>query len=241
MQTLESAIYTTDSSFLKEFMRALHYTLEQFHTVTNLYTFQDDILLKNSLETSSHFDVLFLDIDAFHTCMQIAEFSNKLPVSPFLIFVSSSGKITPGMLHLLPFYIIRKNFLYKELHESLSSLLRDIPDTVRRPYVTLSSGNSLYRFDLNQIRYLESMNKELHIVLQNSSCTLRYSINQAEELLKHHQFLRTHKSFLVNANCIFRIDSSQVILDDGCSLPLSRYRVQKVKEQFQEIFQWNIL
>lgn len=241
MQTLDSAIYTTDSIFLKEFMRALHYALEQFHTISNLYTFQDDILLRNRLETSSHFDVLFLDMDTFHNCMQIAEFSNRLPVSPFLILISSSGKITPGMLHLLPFHIIRKNFLYKELHESLSSLLHDIPDTVRRPHIILESSSSLYRFNLDQIRYMESMNKELKIVTQSSSVTLRYSINKAEDLLKYHHFLRIHKSFLVNANFIFRIDSSQVTLDDGHNLPLSRYRVQNIKEQFQEIFQWNIL
>ena len=241
MKILETAIYTEDSSFLKEFVRILQYTLEKSEIQPELRTFQDALLLRNDLKTNSHFSVLFLDMDYTKPAQLLAEQANALPVTPVLILLSSSERITHSMLRFQPFRIIRKNAIRKELSECISALIRDIPDVIRLPYMILESCGSLYRLNLNHIRYIESQNKFLRIISNHNSLELRYSINEAEQLLQYHHFLRIHKSFLVNANCIFRIDSTQVVLDDGTTLPLSRYRAANVKEQFQEIFRWNIL
>lgn len=241
MKTLETAIYTEDSSFLKEFIRILQYTLEKSGIVPNLYTFQEAEFLKKDLAANGRFAVLFLDMDSSKPAQQLAEAANTLPVSPLLILLSSSELITHSMLRLQPFRIIRKNAVRRELGECLSAVIHHVPDAICRPYVVLKSCGSLYRLNLNHIRYMESQNKILHIAMKNAVLDLRYSINEAEQLLQYHHFLRIHKSFLVNADFILQIDPAQVLLDDGTVLPLSRYRAQNVKEQFQEIFRWNIL
>lgn len=241
MKTLNAAIYTEDPIFIKEFIRSLQYVLEKSDILPELHTFQKPDLLKNTLTSDTHFDVLFLDTDSSRAALKLAETASKLPVSPLTVLLSASERISHSMLRLQPFRIIRKNAIHKELGECINSLIRDVPDAICRPYVVMESCSSLYRFNLNQIRYMESQNKTLRIVMTDSVLDLRYSINEAEQLLQYHHFLRIHKSILVNAHYIFRIDPAQVVLDDGTVLPLSRYRALNVKEQFQELFRWNIL
>lgn len=241
MKSIETAIYTEDSVFLKNFIRTLHYTLEKSGISPVIHTFQDGSVLESRLTGTFHYDVLFLDMDNFKTGLKLAECSNHLSCMPLLVLLSSSEKIPFQFLRLQPFRVLRKNTFQKEIGECVQSILHDAPDSVRMPYIILDCTNSLYRLNINHIRYIESLDKHLKLVMEHTSLTLRYSMNEIETLLQHYHFLRVHKSYLVNAHCIFRIDSAEIVMDDQTRLPLSRYRAASVKEQFREMFQWDIL
>ena len=63
----------------------------------------------------------------------------------------------------------------------------------------LQSGGGLFRIAVDHIRYLESYQKQLHIVTDRGTLDLVYQLSAAEKMLDGYGFLRTHKSFLVNA------------------------------------------
>ena len=61
----------------------------------------------------------------------------------------------------------------------------------------------------------ESYQKQLHIVTDRGTLDLVYQLSAVEKMLDGYGFLRTHKSFLVNAACISQVGSDTVTLDDG--------------------------
>jgi DNA-binding LytR/AlgR family response regulator len=52
-----------------------------------------------------------------------------------------------------------------------------------------------------------------------------------EQLLPHH-FLKVHRSYLVNCRYIFHIGKTSLTLEDHTEIPISRGKVDFVKEQF---------
>ena len=45
-------------------------------------------------------------------------------------------------------------------------------------------------------------------------------------------FVRIHKSYLVNMDCIRRIDRKELLLENGTVLPVSKSKYSYVKEAF---------
>ena len=63
---------------------------------------------------------------------------------------------------------------------------------------------------------------------------IRYKISDMERLLESYQFLRIHKSYLVNYRYIYTLQGKTVTLENGTTLPVSRYRLSEVQTKFKE-------
>jgi DNA-binding LytR/AlgR family response regulator len=63
---------------------------------------------------------------------------------------------------------------------------------------------------------------------------MRGRLENAENQLNGYGFVKTHRSYLINMRFLKRIELRNVILDAGkiINIPLSKYRVQDVKNEF---------
>ena len=59
------------------------------------------------------------------------------------------------------------------------------------------------------------------------------SLSDFEKRLVPHNFVRTHKSYLVNCKYINSIEQKQVILDDNTVIPLSKYKIETVRNKLR--------
>ena len=59
------------------------------------------------------------------------------------------------------------------------------------------------------------------------------SLSNFEKQLAPFDFIRTHKSYLVNCKYIYSIEKGQIVLDDKTEILLSRHRVNEVKNKFK--------
>ena len=57
-------------------------------------------------------------------------------------------------------------------------------------------------------------------------------LDTIEKVLSDHEFLRIHKSYLVNMKHIRKLCNYSILLVTGEELPIPRLRFQTVKEQF---------
>ena len=90
--------------------------------------------------------------------------------------------------------------------------------------------------DLGNVEYIEIYGHWLKVHIKDDEPLECYgSLSDFEKQLEEHDFVRTHKSFLVNCKYIFAIEKNQVILDDKTAIPLSRYKVDIVKNKFKEL------
>ena len=58
------------------------------------------------------------------------------------------------------------------------------------------------------------------------------NLKDVEDQLCAYGFIKTHQSFLVNFRYINFIKHSEIILDNGTSIPLSRGRYEQVKKEY---------
>ena len=59
-------------------------------------------------------------------------------------------------------------------------------------------------------------------------------LDEIEQRLYEHGFLRIHKSYLVNTKHMQRVSNYEAMLDNGECLSVPRLRFQKVKEAYVE-------
>lgn len=101
--------------------------------------------------------------------------------------------------------------------------------------ITFSAGKELGTFYLDDIYYVEAELSKIHLVTGNGEYVIPISISETEKLLDGDGFIKTHRSYLINANHIKEIKHRLVILDNGKELPVSKYRIKQVRVKYLEL------
>ena len=87
----------------------------------------------------------------------------------------------------------------------------------------------LERIPLSNILYFESKNRKLFIVTQIECIEFYEKLDEIEKRLPV-QFLRIHKSFLVNYSHIRQFHYDEVIMSNQKNLPISQSKRKAIKE-----------
>ena len=74
---------------------------------------------------------------------------------------------------------------------------------------------------LADILYVEADNNYINLVTAETKLTVRLSLNQFMEKIKHAKLIRTHRSFSVNMDAIESFNDQQVIVGKH-ELPIGR-------------------
>ncbi len=180
--------------------------------------------LKGSFETASEaldflressIDLLFVDINM----PQISglEFVEALPFDAKVIFVSAYREFA-----LEGFALDAADYLLKPL--SYASFLKSVEKVSNRyfnraprelydnDYIFVRSEYRSVRIDFCDILYIESKREYLDIVLSNHErVTTHGTLNSISERLPQNQFIKVHRSFIVNLNQIKIIERNAII------------------------------
>lgn len=107
-------------------------------------------------------------------------------------------------------------------------------EKVRRK-ITFSAGKELGTFYVDDIYYVEAELSKIRLVTEKEEYVIPISISETEKLLEGDGFIKTHRSYLINANHIKEIKHRLVILDNGQELPISKYRIKEVRVKYLEM------
>ncbi len=105
----------------------------------------------------------------------------------------------------------------------------------QRNRVVVKDGNKIKIIPVNQIQYLEAADDYVKIVTSEGSFLKKRTMNFFEQSLANHNFVRVHRSYIVNSQLITRIDpyekdSHQVLLSSGSKILVSKAGYAKLKE-----------
>jgi DNA-binding LytR/AlgR family response regulator len=101
-------------------------------------------------------------------------------------------------------------------------------------HLFVKSEYKLIRIELAEIKYIESQHEYIKIHLANSNpVTTQLSLKSIEEQLPSNQFMRVHRSFIVNLSKVTVIERNRIVFDGKVYIPVS--------EQYKEIFQEYII
>ena len=128
--------------------------------------------------------------------------------------------------------------LQKILSSPVNALAQGVSDSVQpasQNRVVVKDGNKIKIIPLVQIQYLEAADDYVKIITADGSFLKKKTMSFFEQALSPQQFVRTHRSYMVNAQLITRIDlqekdSYTILLSTGARIPVSKQGYTKLRE-----------
>jgi two-component system LytT family response regulator len=104
--------------------------------------------------------------------------------------------------------------------------------------VLIRDGAKVHVIASEKIEYIEAQDDYAQIRSEGRSYLKNQSLAELESQLEPDKFLRIHRSYIVNIECVSRIeqatrDSHVAILRDGSKIPISRSGYQKIRAVIQ--------
>ncbi len=148
-----------------------------------------------------------------------------------LLYVAHSTDDIFAALQMPFFHTVRAFDLEQDLETAFRKLGRlKVPSSEKTGFTWGGKVMHIYRRD---ILYLESEHHDIHLHTLGEILSVAESLSQCEQKLKNQGFARIHRSFLVNMYHIRCLEKSNVLLDNGERLYISRQRYPEVKFQFE--------
>lgn len=116
--------------------------------------------------------------------------------------------------------------------------LEDIPSNQMKPLgkIVISENDCMILIDIDDVCYIESRGKEIHIHTVNSHYVMNKTLSYYEAKLAGHNFYRSHKSYLINLNKLVKLSPTigyswnATIEHQKEKIPVSRSRVGDLKD-----------
>lgn len=108
-------------------------------------------------------------------------------------------------------------------------------NSVQQNRVVVKDGNKIKIIPVNKIHYLEAADDYVKIITSDGNYLKKRTMAFFEDSLSIHNFVRVHRSYIVNTALITRIDmyekeSHLLLLNTGTTLPVSKAGYGKLKD-----------
>jgi len=188
--------------------------------------------------SEQNIDLIFIDINM--PDLNGVEFVRSLHKAPLIIFTTAYSEYAVEGFKLDAIDYILKPFSFEEFLaaanraqkryklNSLSKLIKENTNPAIASTELISDGTLFIKSDykVNRIRidnilYIEAMNEYVKIYLDGEVKPLipLLSIKKLEDILPSNQFMRVHRSYIVNLNRVSKIAKLRIIFGDN-SIPI---------------------
>jgi len=155
---------------------------------------------------------------------------------PF-IYVSShaSPEIVGKAKHTRPNAYIVKPFKNEDLLVAIELALFNTTDQKQEPgeEIVVKEGRAMIRLNCNVIKWLETEGNYITINLQdNKRRVVRIPLSELQEQLPGNQFIRIHKSYIINRKHVSEFKTDHILIDKK-ELPIGRAYRQSVIDFFK--------
>lgn len=122
----------------------------------------------------------------------------------------------------------------KTLKKQYDNLLKNLdPEQLVVRKISLSTADKIHLIDVDDIIRCESDNYYTIIFFKDgTNLMVSKTLKEIDQKLEEYDFVRTHKSHLVNMRCIMNFikDEMMVVMTDGTKVPVSKRKKEKILE-----------
>jgi len=235
------AICDDDGTMSAELERTLIDIFSKLSVEHEIEVFFTGEELCRAIESGSHYDLIFLDIEFAQNGINgvevgrlIRDVHDNHMVS--IVYMSRVKSYALELFDIQPF-----NFLVKPLkHEKIEEVIRKYLKVsgLWSETFTYKIGHDLSKVQIKDIVYIESHDKKLILHHADGRKDEFYgSIRTVyQKQLKPFGFLFIHTSYIVNYDYVSAFKVNQVFLSDRVTLlPISKHRKSEVMQQYYEI------
>ncbi|AGA68423.1 response regulator of the LytR/AlgR family [Desulfitobacterium dichloroeliminans LMG P-21439] len=197
-------------------------------------TFSNAIELLETMRKGIY-DVLLLDIlmpgvNGMEAAHEIRRFDSEVRI----IFLTSSPEFAIESYAVDAYYYLLKPCAPEKLYPVLDSLFLD--SHKEEAALNIKTASGVMRIPFSRLEFLEVINKKLYFHINDGSVKEIYgSLSDFEpELLSREEFVKVHRSCIVNMCCIQEINGRELITYAHQSAPISRLLYGKVREAYMQ-------
>ncbi len=188
-------------------------------------------------------DIVFIDIKM--PDLNGIELVNKLDHQPIVIFTTAFDQYAIDGFKVNAVDYLLKPVDYPDFLKAAEKAKKWIYANSQtlsiksdKEFLFIKSEYKIIRIELNKIQYIEGMNEYVRIHRENAKPIMSLlSLKSIENQLPEDQFMRVHKSYIVNLQKITEIESNTIICGDGIVIPVSKL----YREKFQEYVKTNFI
>lgn len=179
------------------------------------------------------FDILFTDIymPEMNGIDTVRELRKKSDFA--VVFVTSSSEFTLDAFELGAIHYLMKPLVQEKLFEAMDRCIKLIPSKLT-PYIEVKSAYKTIHVTANQIICAEVFNNLSIIHTEQSDIQTYTSLQSIYRQLDPGQFMKPHRSYIVNMAHIKRFTTNHLELDNDLSIALSRSNRAQLKQQYQD-------
>lgn len=217
--------------------------IEKIPNLNLLESFSSAIKALEFLQ-NNHVDLMFVDINM--PDLSGIEFVKSLANPPKVIFTTAYREYA-----VEGFQIDAADYLVKPI--SFPAFLKAVDKTINRyfsnsdsvvnirhneQFLFIKTEYKIVRIDLNNIKYIEGMRDyiRIHQVGEKPIMALQ-NLKNIIEHLPPDNFMRVHRSYIVNLNKIHTIERNRIVFDENNYIPVS----DQYKDNFQTFLDNNFL
>ena len=192
---------------------------------------------KRELE-SSKVDLIFLDIEM--PILSGFDLLDNLEEKPEIIFVTGKTQYAFQAFNYQAIDYLQKPVTKDRFNVAVKKALdlhlvkNEKLNTLDENYIFIKSNLKKHRLYLDKVKYVEAFGDYVKVITDDETYTVLSTMKGFADSLPAEQFLRVHKSFIVN---LFRIKnySSKIVYLEDKEIPLSRNRKKDLEDSLEGI------
>lgn len=222
-----------DPAFLSKMEHLLMQYSSQKHLNVQIGTYARDDISGLILQP---YDIAFLDIDFGNrrgAGIDLARRLRQKRNDAIIIFVTSYVEYAPEGYELRAFRYLLKTDVDTKLESYFAQAVEQF--TIKCEVISIQNNGEIINMAVDDILYLESEKHTVHIHMlggKPDQYNCYASLQSFEEKLQPLGFLRIQKSYLVNMQHIKKLQCSEVVVENGITLPVSGKNYSEIKRTY---------
>lgn len=176
-------------------------------------------------------DVVMPGIDGIKAARELREKDKNVKI----IFVSSTPKFAVESYRVEAYHYLLKPVDADTLFPLLDRIGKELSAQEGRGLV-LKSREGVVRLSFSEIEFVEVINKKVSFHLRGGAIReVTAALADLEgELLTRQEFVKTHRSYIVNLECVQAVGANCAMTGSGHSVPVSRQRHNQVQNAYMD-------
>lgn len=202
-----------------------HYFINSTEFLSNLKSGTYDLVL---------LDVLMPGVDGIQAARELRELDENVR----LVFASASPEFAVESYHVGAYYYLLKPIDADLFFSMLDKIRGELSAQAEQGFI-LKSRDGVVWVAFAKLAYVEVINKTLFFHLADGVVReITAPLGDYEgKLLSRSEFLKTHRSYLVNLNYVQALENNSLQMKSGHSLPISRQRHGRVRDAYMYFLQ----
>ncbi|ACA55604.1 LytR/AlgR family response regulator transcription factor [Clostridium botulinum] len=183
------------------------------------------------IEKGYSFDLIFLDIEM--KTMNGVEVGKKIRQEmddyiTKIVYISGKDSYDRQLFDVQPMHFLSKPLnrekIIEDLHLAMKLLLK------QRVVFSYKKGYEVLRIPIKNIIYFESFNRKIKIVTTKGEDMFYGTIDEIFSQIAKYQFIRIHRSYIINYIHVSRFKYDEVIMSSSSCLPIGQSRRSEVRK-----------